>query len=178
VAGIKRDAGILQRRRAAYELRERNRFLHRRDTDPMHAEIELDVDRNWPPDRCGRCREMLDRDRRVESNGDSGATGDGHDATCACCTDRRICEQHVVADVAHHFGFARSRAREPDRAATHLLLRDPRRFVCLDVRSEREAVLGSVCSCTVEVALHPVEIDDRCWGFQLVEGHGLGRVSV
>jgi hypothetical protein len=94
-------------------------------------------------------------------------------------TDGRIREKDVVGDLAHDFCLARGRAGQPDCAASNLLGGDARRLVRLDVRPQGEPVLGSVRSCAVEIAFHPIEVDDRCRCLEGVQSHhGLVRVGL
>ena len=81
--------------------------------------------------------------------------------------DGRVREQDVIGDLAHHFRFMRGGAGESDGATAKLLRGEARGFVGFDVRPQCKLVLGCITSGAVEVALEPIEIDDRDWRLEL-----------
>src|SRR5581483_9137226 len=88
----------------------------------------------------------------------------------ATTAHRRIRDENVLTDVAHHLRLECRRASESDRAARQLLARDARRLVRLDVRPEPERMAGCVLGRAVEITGEPIQVDDRDWRLEVVDG--------
>ena len=91
------------------------------------------------------------------------------------CANGRIGEQNVVGHFAHDLRFVRRRAGDTNRTALELLGGEPWRFVRLDMRAQRESMLGCITSRTIEVAVEAIEVHDRDGGLELGKEFGHGK---
>jgi hypothetical protein len=131
----------------------------------MHAEVELHVYADFAPCIARRTRHLGRRIRRIERDRQTNGSRQRSESPRTRSTDRRICDEHVIAHLRHGFGFTRRGAGQSSGAKTKLRRCDVWSLVCLDVWAEREAMLRCVLSRARQIPVEPVEIDHdrRCF---------------
>jgi hypothetical protein len=111
VTGIEGDPGVVQRRVLEDLLRERHGLRRRLHADAVHPEIDLDVHVHLPLRHLRRRRELSERRRGVERDGELDLMRDVHHPRELRCPDQRVGEEQVVRNVAHDLELARRGAR-------------------------------------------------------------------
>src|SRR4029077_13315508 len=75
------------------------------------------------------------------------------------------------AAIRHDLGFTELLAGDADRAELDLAAREFDDLMRLNVRTKRDLLFGEIIRSTLEIALDPVEVDDRGGRVDIVDAH-------
>ena len=153
-------------------LGERHRLIGALHAAATGAGVALDEKLDPHAGFACRARHRIGDLGRIRHSAHADALGERRQALELCFADDREGHQDVGnAAIRHDLGFTELLAGDADRAELDLAARELDDLMRLDVRAKRDLLLGEVIGGTLEIALDPVEIDDRGRRVDVVDAH-------